>query len=93
MAGGWHFDSWSAISVTLDDISSEPASLYISRASQLRIIDCALPGLVSFGEEKRLEIGLDFCKYVQSRLAGMFFLKYGNYKSFRSAIGCSYKTK
>lgn len=70
---GWHFDDWSAVSVTLDmDISYDTDGLYISRASQLRIIDHALPGIAAFSEEKRLKIGADYCRFIQGRLTLMF---------------------
>lgn len=70
-SSGWHFDSWSAVSVTLD-ISYDTEGLHISRASQLRIIDHALPGIAAFSEEKRLKIGADYCRFVQGRLTLMF---------------------
>ena len=71
MPDGWHFDEWSAVSVTLDDFSS-PEELSISRSLQLKIIDCALPGVASLPEGKKLEIGLDYCRHVQTRLTLMF---------------------
>lgn len=65
---------WSAVNVTLPQDEQMHASSHRERQWQfdpparLRLIDCVLPGLKDRDEAKRLEMGSDYCRFLENRL-------------------------
>ena len=65
---------WSAVNVTLPqdeemhNVSHREKQWRFDPAARLRLIDCALPGLKDWDEAKRLEMGSDYCRFLENRL-------------------------